>query len=63
MDDARHAEPATSDDVLRQATTSDDLSQPAALDTGITELLKSENQFLREQVTVKDVQIKDLAAC
>ena len=58
MHDERNLRQATT--MLRQATTSDDVSQPVAADTGIIELLKSENQFLREQVTVKDVQIKDL---
>lgn len=49
--------PATGDDKQLLA---DDVSRPVAADTGIVELLKSENQFLRGQITVKDEQIKDL---
>lgn len=40
--------------------TAEEVSRPVAVDTGVVELLKSENAFLREQVTVKDEQIKDL---
>jgi hypothetical protein len=56
---------------LRQATTTSDMSQPVApksepvsrpvaAEGAMVELLKSENEFLRGQVTVKDEQIKDL---
>jgi len=62
---------ATGDDNQRQATTTSDMSQPvapqsepvsrpAAAEGAMVELLKSENEFLRGQVTVKDEQIKDL---
>ena len=65
-----HADTAT-DDNQRQGATSPDLSQhvaaeaehvsrPVAADGGMVELLKSENAFLRGQITVKDEQIKDL---
>jgi hypothetical protein len=50
----------TTGDKQRQAATSSDVSQPVAADTRIEDLLKSENQFLREQIGVKDMQIKDL---
>jgi hypothetical protein len=53
-------EATTSTDEPRQAATAEDVSRPVAADTGIVELLKSENEFLRGQVTVKDEQIKDL---
>jgi hypothetical protein len=36
------------------------MSRPVAADGEMVELLKSENAFLRGQVTVKDEQIKDL---
>jgi hypothetical protein len=62
---------ATTDDNQRPAPTTGDLSQPVAphsepvsrpvaADGAMVELLKSENEFLRGQVTVKDEQIKDL---
>jgi hypothetical protein len=51
---------ATGDDNQRQAATAEPVSRHVAADTGIVALLKSENEFLRGQVTVKDEQIKDL---
>ena len=49
----------------RQATTSGDVSRPVATSSDsnggrVVELLERENAFLREQVGVKDSQIKDL---
>jgi hypothetical protein len=66
-----HAEAATVGDAVRQPATGPGLSQPVAAagepvsrpvaaETGMMELLKSENEFLRGQVVVKDEQIKDL---
>jgi hypothetical protein len=58
-----HEEPrqeaATSTDELRPIATADAVSRPVAADTRIIELLESENQFLREQVNVKDKQIAE----
>lgn len=42
------------------AQTSPDLSRPVAADTRYIERLEGENEFLRQQVSVKDDQIKDL---
>ena len=53
-------EATTSTDKLRPTATAESVSRPVAADTGVVELLKSENAFLRGQVTVKDEQIKDL---
>jgi len=52
---------ATSTDLPRQPTTSKPVSQPVAADTRIIEMLERENGFLRDQVAVKDGQIKDLS--
>lgn len=59
-DHYREPEPTTGDDKQRPVATADDVSRPVAADIGIVDLLKSENQFLRGQITVKDEQIKDL---
>ena len=40
--------------------TSPDVSRPVAADTRYIERLEGENEFLRQQVSVKDNQIKDL---
>jgi hypothetical protein len=37
------------------------MSQPVAADTRIIGMLERENEFLRGQVGIKDVQIKDLS--
>ena len=60
----------TTDNPRRAATTADmsqpvapqsePVSQPVAVETGMIDLLKSENAFLKGQVAVKDEQIKDL---
>jgi hypothetical protein len=42
------------------ATTTSDVSQPVASGNRIIELLERENEFLREQVGVKDTQIAEL---
>lgn len=42
----------------QEATTTDDQSRPVA--TAYVTRIESENQFLRQQITVKDEQIKDL---
>jgi len=48
-------------EMLRQdAATSTDLSRPVTTDSRIVELLERENDFLREQVGVKDRQIAEL---
>ena len=56
--------PTTSDDRPRQATTSDDKQrQPSTgndIASPLVKLLERENAFLREQVGVKDTQIRDL---
>jgi hypothetical protein len=44
----------------RPIATSPDLSRQVAAETRYTERLEGENEFLRSQVGVKDVQIKDL---
>jgi hypothetical protein len=59
-DQGLRQEATTSTDKLRPTATAESVSRPVAADTGVVELLKSENAFLRGQVTVKDEQIKDL---
>src|SRR5258708_6518873 len=65
-------EAGSGDDNPRPATTTPDLSspvaakvepvsQPVAADVRIIEMLERENGFLRDQVAVKDGQIKDLS--
>ncbi|MEX0851717.1 MAG: hypothetical protein WD036_00315 [Bauldia sp.] len=55
---------ATSDDILRQDPTSNDLSRPVAAEipemSRFVARIESENEFLRGQIIVKDSQIKDL---
>jgi hypothetical protein len=58
-DEEPRQEAATSTDELRPAATAESVSRPVAADTRIIELLESENQFLREQVSVKDKQIAE----
>ncbi len=60
LDEEQRQNGATSADERRQMATAEDVSRPVAADPGVVELLKSENVFLRGQVTVKDEQIKDL---
>ena len=52
--------PKNSDDEHRPETTSPDLSRPVAADTRYIERLEGDIEFLRQQVAVKDDQIKDL---
>lgn len=47
------------DPIGRPAATTADASRPVAADARVIELLEDENQFLREQVGVKDKQIAD----
>jgi hypothetical protein len=44
---------------VRLVAPSQDLSRPVAADARVIELLEDENQFLREQIGVKDKQIAD----
>jgi hypothetical protein len=50
---------ATGTDLSRQAPTDIELSQPVGADNRVIELLERENEFLREQIKVKDQQIAD----
>ena len=51
----------TSDDKVRQAPTTPELSQPvAAADARYVALLERENEFLRDQIAVKDEQIRGM---
>ena len=58
------ADAATSSDMPRHPPTSGDLSRPVAADgpevSRFVTQLEGENAFLREQIVVKDTQIKDL---
>jgi len=51
---------AISTDERRQAATAEEVSSPIAADTRVIGLLESDNQFLREQIAVKDGQIKEM---
>ena len=46
--------------MLTQAATAEEVSSPIAADTRVIGLLESDNQFLREQIAVKDGQIKEM---
>jgi adenine deaminase len=50
---------ATSTDELRQVATKESLSQLVAADTRVVDLLERENEFLRNQIAVKDKQIAE----
>ncbi len=50
---------ATGDDKARPSVASSDVSRPVAASARIVEMLERENQFLREQIGVKDKQIAD----
>jgi hypothetical protein len=56
---ARDFKDATSGDELRQPTTTEPMSRPVAAEARIVELLERENEFLRDQVKVKDKQIAE----
>jgi hypothetical protein len=51
--------PPTGDNNARPVATTGELSRPVAADLRVIELLEHENQFLREQIGVKDKQIAD----
>ena len=55
-DETPRPEPATSTDLLRQVAT------PMPVDTRYVGALERENEFLRDQVLVKDNQIKEMTA-
>jgi len=59
VENAFEFEPATGDDKERTGAASSDVSRPVAASVRIVEMLESENQFLREQIVVKDKQIAD----
>lgn len=59
VEKAKDHEPELSSDRERPAATTGDASRPVAASARIVELLESENQFLREQIVVKDKQIAD----
>ncbi|MFO1186255.1 MAG: hypothetical protein U1E87_01625 [Alphaproteobacteria bacterium] len=50
---------ATADDMPRQPATAEDKSRPVATEGRYVELLERENEFLRDQIAVKDKQIAD----
>ena len=58
-DDYVSFKPPTANDKERPEATTRDVSPPVAADIRIVELLEGENRFLREQITVKDEQIRD----
>jgi len=59
-DENQTEEAAPSSDMLRQAATAGEVSPPVAAGTRVIGLLESENQILREQIAVKDGQIKEM---
>jgi len=59
-DENQTGEATTGSDMPRQAATAGEVSPPVAADVRVIGLLESENQFLREQITVKDGQIKEM---
>jgi hypothetical protein len=50
-----------SDDKVRQVPTTPEVSQPVAADARYVALIERENEFLREQIEVKDEQIRGMA--
>jgi hypothetical protein len=59
-DEEQRQEAATSTDKERQSATESGLSWPVAADTRIIELLERDNEFLRDQIAVKDKQISEM---
>src|SRR5947199_3768 len=51
--------PATSADERRQGATAEAVSQPVAANSRVIELLERENDFLRNQISVKGRQIAE----
>jgi hypothetical protein len=51
---------ATGDDIVRQAPTTPEMSPPVAAGERYVALLERENEFLRDQIAVKDEQIRGM---